>query len=152
METKVTVVRGYDFDDFIGSSYFEKSLKMSAPQLTPVYCKANAEHDDDFVGIVVSGYADSDQGEKQVSRMMFPTKLATKEDLNELFDEVPLQDGTTKLVAKQVALDEIFIRVCYKTPGEPNPEVDSIKWVSFVKDGELCSLNGAKREYKKKNQ
>lgn len=152
METKVNVTRGIDFDDFVGSSYFEKSLKMSAPQLTPVFCKANSEHEDDFVGIVLSGYADSEQGLKQTSRMLFPTKLATDADIDELFDKVALEDGSVKLVAKPVALDEIFIRVSYRTPGCPDPENDSIKWVSYVKDGELCGLHGKKREYKQKNQ
>lgn len=150
METKVNVTRGIDFDDFVGSSYFEKSLKMSAPQLLPVFCPANSEHDDDFIGIVLSGYADSEQGLKQTSRMLFPAKQATAEDIADLFDKVELEDGSVKLVAKPIAIDEIFIRVCYKVSGEPNPELDSIKWVSFVRDGELVTLSGDKRVYKAK--
>lgn len=140
--------RGVDFDDYIGTTYFEKSLKMSNPQLTPVYCKANGKHDDDFIGINLSGYADTDRGSVSTSRILFPAKNFTEADLSRLFSKVTGEDGTVQYRAKNnLSLDEVFIRVCYKTPGKPNPEKDNIKWVAAIDGGEMFSLSGDKRSY-----
>ena len=140
--------RGVDFDDFIGTSYLKKSLKMSAPQLVPVYCPANDKHSDAFIGVRVQGYADSDQGMKQISRIMFPTRNFTEEDLNRLFVKTELEDGTVRYsAAENFSFDEVYVRVCYKTPGKPNPDEDNLKWVAAIDGGEVIALHGDKRRY-----
>lgn len=153
MENNYIPQRGVDFDDFIGTSYFKKSLKMSSPQLTPVFCPKNGKHDDDFIGINLSGYADSDRGLIQTSRIIYPAKNFTAEDLERLFDKNEAKDGTVAYRAKaNVSLDEVFIRVCYKTPGKPNPEEDNIKWVVAVDHGESFALHGERRVYAPKEK
>ena len=144
--------RGVDFDDFQGMSYFAKSLKMSSPQLTPVFCGKNDKHDDDFIGISLSGYADSERGLIQTSRMIYPAKNFTQDDLTRLFDKVETKDGGVQYKPKSsLSLDEVFIRVCYKTPGKPNPEEDNMKWVVAVDGGEVFSLHGDRRVYVQKD-
>lgn len=144
--------RGVDFDDFVGTSYFEKSLKMQNPQMVPVYCPANDKHDDDFIGIRLSGYAMSDGGLKLVQRIIYPAKNRTDADVKRLFDATTLEDGTVKYTPKSsVSFDELYVRVCYKTQGQPNPEVDNIKWVAGVDGGEMITLTGDRRVYQPKD-
>jgi len=144
--------RGIDFDDFIGTTYFEKSLKINAPQMIPVFCGKNDNHDDDFIGIRLSGYADTERGSIQTSRVLYPAKEFTKADLERLFDAVTTEDGKVHYHPKSsVSFDEVYIRVCYKTPGQPNPAVDNIKWVAAVDGGEAIVLHGDRRVYNPKD-
>ena len=144
--------RGVDFDDFIGTSYFEKSLKLTNPQMVPVFCPKNDKHDDDFIGIRVSGYADSDRGLRSTVKMIYPAKDFTAADLDRLFEKVETENGTVHYRAKSsVSFDEVYVRVCYKTPGKPNPEEDNIKWVSAIDGGEVFYLHGERRVYNPKD-
>lgn len=149
MEQNYIPQRGVDFDDYIGTSYFEKSLKMQAPQMIPVFCPANESHEDDFIGIRLSGYADSDKGLVQVTKMLYPAKNFTKEDLAKLFNEVKLEDGTKRYTPKSNgSFDEVYIRVCYS---KQEGKEDNIKWVAAVDGGEAVVLHGERRVYQPKD-
>ena len=148
MDQNYIPVRGYDFDDFIGTSYFEKSLKMRNPQMSPVFCGANDKHDDDFIGIRLSGYANTEAGMKQTSRILYPAKNFTSEDLARLFDKVEGEGGVVRYAPKaNLTFDEVFVRVCYKAPGKPNPDEDNLKWVVAIDGGEQVALHGDRRKY-----
>ena len=152
MDNNYIPVRGYDFDDFVGSTYFDKSLKMRDPQMRFVFCKANKKHDDDYIGISLRGYADTEAGSMLKDKPIYPAKNFTKEDMDRIFEKVELEDGTVNYVQrKDLSIDEVFIRVCYKTPGKPNPEKDNIKWVAAVDGGEAVVLHGDRRVYTQKD-
>ena len=141
--------RGVDFDDYIGTSYFEKTLKMLNPQMTPVFCAANENHSDDFIGIRLRGYADSEGGFIIKEKLLYPAKNFTEEDLKRLFDKVELEDGSTKYTAKtNLSLDEVYIRVCYS---KQEGKEDNIKWVSAIDGGEVFYLHGDRRVYNPKD-
>jgi len=152
MDQNYVPQRGIDFDDFIGTSYFNKSLKMSEPQMHPVFCGKNENHTDDFIGISLTGYANSDAGYVRKDRIIYPAKNFTAEDMKRIFDKVELENGEVKYVpAKNLSLDEVYIRVCYKTPGKPDPEKDTMKWVAAVDGGEAIVLHGERRVYQPKD-
>lgn len=152
MDANYIPQRGVDFDDFIGTSYFAKSLKMRDPQMRPVFCPANDKHDDDFIGISLRGYADGEAGAVLKERIIYPAKNFTKDDLSRLFNKVELENGDVKYVpADNLSFDEVYVRVCYKTPGKPNPDKDNIKWVAAVDGGEAVVLHGERRVYTQKD-
>lgn len=141
--------RGVDFDDFIGTTYFDKTLKMKNPQMVPVFCPKNANHDDDFIGIRVNGYADSDKGSVMVSKILYPAKQFTADDLKRLFTKTEGEDGTVHYSPKSnLSFDEVYIRVCYSH--DENKE-DNIKWVSAIDGGEVVVLHGERRVYNPKD-
>lgn len=144
MNSNYVPQRGVDFDDFIGSMYFQSHLGLENPQMTPVFCPANEKHDDDFIGIRVTGYATKVDG-KLVELIVYPTKNFTPEDLDRLFDKRELEDGSVKYSPKSSAssLEEVYIRVCYGKDGKK----DNYKWVAAVNGGELFHLSGEKRTY-----
>ena len=150
MAEKYVPTRGFDFDDFVGTSYFEKSMKIKSPALVPVFSGANDKHEEDLVCFRLTGYAETEQGLKQTERMIFPVRKATDEDINGLFKTIELEDGNKRLVANDTSsLAEVYIRVCYKTPGTPNPDEDNLKWVVAVNsNGESVILHGDKIVYK----
>lgn len=150
-QTNYIPQRGIDFDDFIGSKYFEAEKQIDNLQLNPVFCGANENHSDDFIGIAYKGYQTRGNG-KLIEGIMYPSKNFTQEDLDRLFDKVSLEDGTVKYVpSKNLSLNQVYIRVCYKTPGKPNPATDTIKWVAAVDGGEVFALHGDRRRYQPKN-
>lgn len=139
--------RGVDFDDFIGSIYLRSKLGLEAPQFTPVFCPANENHDDDFIGIRISGYATKTDG-KLVEKIAYPSKNFTKEDLDKLFNKVETEDGVRYTVKSSVSsLDEVYLRVCYGKDGKK----DNFKWVAGVANGELFHLSGDRRVYQPKD-
>ena len=140
--------RGVDFDDFIGSMYFADQKGLENVQFTPVFCPANENHDDDFVGIRYSGY-DTKKTGKLVQGIMYPAKNFTEEDLERLFTKTDLKDGSVKYTAKtNLSLDEVYIRVCYS---KQEGKEDNIKWVSAIDGGEVFYLHGERRVYNPKD-
>jgi len=141
--------RGVDFDDFIGSEYFDAQKGLANVKFTPVFCPANENHSDDFIGIRYTGYATNairreDRG-KLMDGIMYPAKNFTKEDMERLFDDVKQADGTVKKVCKRdISLDEVYIRVCYS---KKEGKADNIKWVAAVEGGEVLALHGERRVY-----
>ena len=139
--------RGVDFDDFIGSIYLRNRMGLESPQFTPVFCPANANHDDDFIGIRISGYATKEDG-KLVQEIAYPAKNFTKDDLDKLFNKVETEDGVKYTVKSSAsALDEVYIRVCYGKDGKK----DNLKWVAAVSGGEVFHLSGDRRTYQPKD-
>ena len=140
--------RGADFDDYIGSMYFADQKGLENVQFTPVFCHANENHDDDFVGIRYSGY-DTKKTGKLFQGIMYPAKNFTKEDLERLFTKTDLEDGSVKYTAKtNLSLDEVYIRVCYS---KQEGKEDNIKWVSAIDGGEVFYLHGERRVYNPKD-
>ena len=140
--------RGVDFDDFIGTLYFKNQIGLENVQMIPVFCPANEKHDDDFVGIRVQGYATKaerreDVG-KLVSKILYPAKTFTEEDLKRLFDKIETEDGNVHYSPKSsVSFDEVYIRVCYSK----SDKEDNLKWVAAVDGGEVIALHGDRRKY-----
>lgn len=141
--------RGVDFDDFIGSLFLKEHYGLTSPQFTPVFCPANANHDDDFIGIRISGYATKGDG-KLVEKIAYPSKNFTKEDVERIFDKTVLEDGTVRYSPKNVmsALDELYIRVCYS---KEEGKEDNLKWVAGIAGGEVFRLSGERRVYQPKD-
>jgi len=148
MDNNYIPQRGVDFDDYIGSMYFADQKGLENVQFTPVFCPANENHDDDFIGIRYSGY-DTKKTGKLVQGIAYPAKNFTDADLNKLFDKVETEDGEVHYSPKSsVSLDEVYIRVCYsKTEGKE----DNIKWVAGVDGGEMITLSGDRRVYQPKD-
>jgi len=148
MDNNYIPQRGVDFDDYIGSMYFADRKGLENVQFTPVFCPANENHDDDFIGIRYSGY-DTKKTGKLVQGIAYPAKNFTDADLNKLFDKVETEDGEVHYSPKSsVSLDEVYIRVCYsKTEGKE----DNIKWVAGVDGGEMITLSGDRRVYQPKD-
>ena len=130
----------------MGSLYFKSEKKIENVQLSPVFCPKNDNHDDDFIGIHYQGYQTRGNG-KLVEGIMYPAKNFTAEDKERLFDKIDTKEGTVYRAKSNLSLDEVFIRVCYKTPGTPNPDKDNIKWVAAVDGGEVFALHGDRRKY-----
>jgi len=153
METNYIPQRGVDFDDFIGTVYFAAQKGLENVQFNPVFCPANDNHDDDFIGIGYSGYATNatkreDMG-KLVQGIAYPAKNFTKEDLERLFDKVETENGEVHYRAKSsVKFDEVYIRVCYS---QKEGKEDTIKWVAAVDGGEAIVLHGDRRVYQPKD-
>lgn len=135
--------RGVDFDDFIGSMYFKNEKGLENVQFTPVFCGANANHDDDFIGLRYSGY-DTVKTGKLVQGIAYPAKNFTKEDLERLFDKVETEEGSVYRPKTNLSLDEVYIRVCYSKDADKE---DNIKWVAAVDGGEVFALHGDRRKY-----
>jgi len=147
MDNNVIPQRGVHFDDFIGTMYLKDQKGLENVQLTPVFCGANDKHDDDFVGIRYSGYDTVKTGKLQEG-IMYPAKNFTAKDLDRLFTKVEAEDGTIQYRPKaSLSLDEVYIRVCYKTPGKSDPDKDNLKWVAAIDGGEVFALSGEKRTY-----
>ena len=156
METNYIPQRGVDFDDFVGlyggEGYFHKALGLYNPEMRPIFCNANDKHSDDFIGISLTGFAKSNLGAVKVEKIIYPAKNFTADDLDRLFDKVELENGEAKYRAKSdLVFDEVYIRVCYKTPGKPCPEKDTMKWVAVVDGGEAIVLHGDRRVYQPKD-
>jgi len=134
--------RGIDFDDFIGTNYFAKRLGLENVQFRPVLVKANDKHED-FIGIGWSGYDTVGDGIYK-SGLMFPTKNFTEADVKRLFNKVETEEGVVYQPKADLAIDQVYIRVCYSREPE---KADTIKWVSAVEGGELFTLSGEKRVY-----
>lgn len=154
MERNYIPQRGVDFDDFIGTTYFENHIGLERPQMVPVFCPKNGNHDDDFIGIRVSGYATKAKNEEDMGKLVqlivYPTKEATEADIDRLFKKVEAEDGTVKYLPKESAssLDEVYIRVCYS---KEEGKADNLKWVAAVNGGELFHLSGERRVYQPKD-
>lgn len=155
METTFIPQRGVDFDDFIGSIYFNDEKGLVNVSFLPVFCPANEKHSDDFVGISYQGYTTKAVPEKGIKRgiwisgIMYPAKNFTKEDIDRLFDKVEAEDGTVQYRAKSsLAFDEVYIRVCYS---KQEGKEDNIKWVSAIDGGEVFVLHGDRRVYSPKD-
>lgn len=144
--------RGVDFDDFIGSIYFENQKGLENVQFTPVFCPANANHDDDFIGIRYSGYATKAKGKdagKLIQGIAYPAKNFSSEDLTRLFDKVEAEDGAVSYRPKSsISFDEVYVRVCY---AQSEGKEDTIKWVAAVDGGEVIALHGDRRRYTPKD-
>lgn len=144
--------RGVDFDDFIGSIYFEAQKGLENVQFKPVFCPANTKHDDDFIGISYSGYATKATGKdagKLVQGIAYPAKNFTDADLERLFDKIEAKDGSVQYRAKSnLSFDEVYIRVCYS---KDEGKEDNIKWVAAVDGGEVFHLSGDRRVYVQKD-
>ena len=143
--------RGVDFDDFIGTVYLEDELGLDNVQMIPVYCPANDNHDDDFIGIRYQGYSKKAVPEKNIKRgqlisnIMYPAKDFTEEDVLRLFDKVETEEGSVHYSPKSsVCFDEVYIRVCYSKDPE---KADNIKWVAAVDGGEAIVLHGDRRVF-----
>ena len=152
--------RGVDYDDFKGFIYLEDEKGLSNVQIAPRFCPANENHGDDFIGLAYGGYSTKDIPESGIKRgqyvddIMYPTRNFTEADLNALFNKVELETGDVKYTPKtDILFSELFVRVCYKTPNKPNPKEDTIKWAGFTdgNTGELFTLSGPRRQFKKKD-
>lgn len=147
METNYIPQRGVDFDDFIGSIYFENQKGLVNATFTPVFCPANDKHNDDFIGVRYQGYATKASGKdagKLIQGIAYPARECTEADVNALFDKVETETGIVYRPKSDLALDELYIRVCYSQT--PDKE-DNIKWVAAVSGGEVITLHGDRRRY-----
>jgi hypothetical protein len=169
--------RGVDFDDYVGSMYFASDrFGLTNVQLKPVFCPANDNHDDDFVGIQYSGYrtepfidADgvSHKGDGLlIQGIAYPAKNFVDGDLDRLFDTTELQNGDVKHTAKSsISFDEFYVRACYPQEGSKRVErikseakrvlslgeLDNLKWVAAMEGGEAIVLHGDVRKYNVKD-
>lgn len=147
MTTNNIPERGIDFDDFIGSMYFKDQMGLENVQFTPVFCPANSNHDDDFIGVRYQGY-DTKKTGKLIQGIAYPAKNFTAEDKERLFDKVETEEGPVYRTKANLSLDEVYIRVCYS---KKEGKSDNIKWVAAVDGGEVFALHGDRRKYVEKD-
>lgn len=165
--------RGVDFDDYAGTKLFASDrFGLSNVNFTPIFCGANENHDDEFIGISYSGYRMENflgiDGKMHssdgllIQGIIYPSKAFTEDDLERLFDTVETDSGDTKYVLKaDIRLDEAFVRVCYALEDSERVaklkkeakhtlsigELDNLKWVAVVDGGEAIVLHGDRRQY-----
>lgn len=152
MENNFIPQRGIHFDDVMFSAFLKdpETYGMSNPQFNFVFCPANANHSDDFIGISVTGYG---RNGKLVSRMLYPAKACTDADVLRLFNVVTDKEGNRHYSPKVVPT-EVFGRATYLDElGNLKDCIDDwgLKWsqaVETLKDGEnYIKLSGEKRGY-----